>query len=129
MLYNIVLVWPYINMDLPRVYTCSLSWKPLLPPSSNHSSWISQCTSPEDPVSRIKLVWRIVWQIILYMFQCHYPKSSHPRPHSQSPKDGSIHRCLFCYLTNRFIITIFLNSTYMPEFTLGIFLSGELHSV
>ena len=32
---------------------------------------------------------------------------------SQSPKDCSIHLCLFCCLTFRVIITIFLNSIYM----------------
>ena len=32
LLYNIVLVLPYINMNLPQVYTCSPSWTP--PPSS-----------------------------------------------------------------------------------------------
>ena len=39
--------------------------------------------------------------MILYMFQCHSPKSSHPLPLPQSPKDCSIHRCLFCCLTYR----------------------------
>jgi len=29
------------------------------------------------------------------MFQCHSPISSHPRPLPQSPKDCSIHLCLF----------------------------------
>ena len=29
LLYNIVLVLPYINMHLPRVYTCSPSWTPI----------------------------------------------------------------------------------------------------
>jgi len=28
LLYNIVLVLPYINMNLPQVYTCSPSWTP-----------------------------------------------------------------------------------------------------
>ena len=32
LLYNIVLVLPYINMHPPRVYTCSPSWTP--PPTS-----------------------------------------------------------------------------------------------
>ena len=45
------------------------------------------------------------------MFQCHSPKSSHPLP--QSPKDCSIHLCLFCCLAYRVIIIIFLNSIYM----------------
>ena len=32
--------------------------------------------------------------MILYMFQCHSPKSFHPLPLPQSPKDCSIHLCL-----------------------------------
>ena len=31
----------------------------------------------------------------------------------QSPKDCSIHLCLFCCLTYRVVVTIFLNSIYM----------------
>ena len=59
------------------------------------------------------LDWRFVSYMILYMFQCHSPKSSHPCPLPQSPKDGSIHLCLFCCFAYRIIITIFLNSIYM----------------
>jgi len=33
LLYNIVLVLPYVNMNLPQVYTCSPSWTPLPSPS------------------------------------------------------------------------------------------------
>ena len=51
--------------------------------------------------------------MIIYMFQCHSPKSSHPRPLLQSPKDCFIHLCLFCCLAYRVIVTIFLNSIYM----------------
>ena len=63
------------------------------------------------PVSNID--WLFVSYTIVYMFQCHSPKSSHPFPLPQSPKDCSIHLCLFCCLTYRGIITIFLNSIYM----------------
>ena len=42
LLYNIVLVLPYINMNSPQVYTCSPSWTPLLPPSLYHPSGSSQ---------------------------------------------------------------------------------------
>ena len=38
------------------------------------------------------------WYMILCMFQCHSPKSSHPLPLSQSPKVCSIYLCLFCRL-------------------------------
>ena len=53
LLYNIVLVLPYINMNPPRVYTCSPSWTLLPPPSPYHPSGSSQCTSPKHPVSCI----------------------------------------------------------------------------
>ena len=39
--------------------------------------------------------WRFVSHMIVYMFQCHSPKSSHPLPLPQSPKVCSIHLCLF----------------------------------
>ena len=54
LLYNIVLVLPYINMHPPQVYTCSPSWTPLPPPSLSHPSGSSQCTSPKLLVSCIK---------------------------------------------------------------------------
>ena len=38
LLYNIVLVLPYIIMNPPRLYTCSQSWTPLPPPSPYHPS-------------------------------------------------------------------------------------------
>ena len=59
------------------------------------------------------LDWRFISYMIVYMFQCHSPKSSHPLPLPQSPKVCSIHLCLFCCLAYRVIITIFLNSIYM----------------
>ena len=54
LLYNIVLVLPYIIMNPPWVYTCSQSWTPLPPPSPYHPSGSSQCTSPKLPVSCIE---------------------------------------------------------------------------
>ena len=59
------------------------------------------------------LVWWLVSYMILYMFQCHSPKSSHALPLPQSPKDCSIHQCLFCCLVYRVIVTMFLYSIYM----------------
>ena len=119
--YNIVLVLPYINMNPPQVYTCSPSWTPLPTPSSCHPSSSSQCTSPNILYHISNLDWKFVSPTILYMFQCNSPKSSHPRPLPQSPKDCSIHLCRFCLLAYRVIITIFLNSIYMHWFTVLVF--------
>ena len=52
------------------------------------------------------LDWWFVSYMILYMFQCHSSKSSHPLPLPQSPKVCSIHLCLFCCLAYRVIVTI-----------------------
>ena len=54
LLYNIVLVLPHINMNPPRVYTCSQSRTPLPPPPQHHPSGSSQCTSPKHPAPCIK---------------------------------------------------------------------------
>ena len=54
LLYNILLVLPYIDMNLPWVYMCSPFWTPLPPPSPYHHSGPSQCTSPKHPVSCIE---------------------------------------------------------------------------
>ena len=48
-LYNIVLVLPNIEMNLPQVYMCAPSWTLLPPPSPYHPSGLSQCTSPKRP--------------------------------------------------------------------------------
>ena len=71
------------------------------------------------------------FHIWYYTFQCHSPKSSCPLPLPQSPKDCSIHLCLFCCLAYRVTVTIFLNSMYIYVlvYCIGVFLSGLLHSV
>ena len=110
LLYNIVLVLPYIDMN-PLQYTCVPHPEPpsQFPPNSiplGHPS----VPAPSTLSHASNLDWRFISHMIIYMFQCHPPKSSHPHPLPQSQKDCSIHLCLFCYLTYRVFITIFLNS-------------------
>ena len=61
-----VLVLPYLHMNLPQVYMCSPFFTHLPPPSPCHPSGSSQCTSPKHPVSCIKagLVIRFIYDII-----------------------------------------------------------------
>ena len=54
LLYNTVLILPYIDMNLPWVYMSSQTWTPLPPPTPYHFSGSSLCTSPKHPVSCIK---------------------------------------------------------------------------
>ena len=99
LLYNIVLVLPCINMNLPWVYTCSPSWT-LLPlrtiPLGRPSA-----PAPSIQYHASNLDWRFISYMILYMFQCHSPRSSHPLPLPQSPKGCSIHLCHFCCSKNK----------------------------
>ena len=108
---------------------------PILNPSSHlHPHPIPQghpnALAPSTLYHASNLDRQFISHVIIYMFQCHSPIPSRPLPHPQSPKDCSIHLCLFCCLSNRVIITIFLNSIYMHYYTvLVFFLSGLLHSV
>ena len=99
-------------------------------PHPEHPSLLSPHTiplgHPSAPAPSIQyhasnLDWRFIPYMILYMFPCHSPKSSYLRPLPQSPKDCSIHLCLFCCLAYRVIITIFLNSIYMHYCTVLVF--------
>ena len=51
--------------------------------------------------------WRFDSYMIVYMFQCHSPKSSHPLPLPLSPKVRSTYLCLFCCLAYRAILSFF----------------------
>ena len=73
----------------------------------------SSAPAPSIQYRASNLDWWLISYMLLYIFQCHSAKSSHPLPLPQSLKDCSIHQCLFCCLVHRVIVTIFLNSIYM----------------
>ena len=67
-------------------YTCVPHPEPssLLPP---HTIPLGHPSAPAPSIQyrASNLDWRLVSYMILYMFQCHSPKSSHPLPLPQSP--------------------------------------------
>ena len=99
---------------------------PILNPPSHLPSHSIPLGHPSAPAPSIlyhasNLDWRFVSHMIMYIFQCHSPKSYHPRPLPQSPKECSIYLYLFCCLAYSVIITIFLNSIYMHYYTILVF--------
>ena len=108
-------------MNPPWVYTSSQSQIPLPPPTTYHLSGSSPCTSPKHPISCIEHRLAISFLHDSIHVSMHSPKSSHPLPLPQSLKVRSIHLCLFCCLTYKVIITIFLNSIYMCQYTVLVF--------
>ena len=130
LLYNTVLVLPYIDMNLPRVYMSSLSWTLLPPPSPYHLSGSSLCTSPKDPVSCIehRLAIRFLHDSIHVSmpFSLIIPPFASPSE-SKSPSYTSVSLLLshiqgYPYHLSKFHI-------YVLVYCIGVFLSGLLHSV
>ena len=130
LLYNIVLVLPYISINPPRVYTCSSSWTPLPPPSPYQSSGSSQCTSPKHPVSCIEpgLAIHFLYDIIHVSmpFSQIFPPSPSPTESKRlfyTSVSLLLSRIQGChYSLSKFHI-------YALIYCIRLFLSGLLHSV
>ena len=79
------------------------------PPSPYHPSGSSQCTSPKHPVSCIEPGLAICFLYDIIHVLMPFSQIIPPLPLRQSPKDCFINLCLFCCLTYRVVVTIFLN--------------------
>ena len=78
---------PYINMNLPQVHACSPYWTPSnLPP---HTIPLGRLSAPGPSIQyhALNLDWQLVSYMILYIFQCRSPKSSH-KVREESEKVG-----------------------------------------
>ena len=86
------------------LYMCSPSWTPshLAP----HPIPLGHPSAPAPSCIKLGLVIHFTYDNLHVSMPF-----THISP--QSPKDCSIHLCLFCCLTYRVIVTIFLNSKYM----------------
>ena len=129
LLYNTVLVLPYIDMNPPRVYMRSQTWTPLPPPSTYHLSGSSPCTSPKHAVSCIghRLVIRFLHDSIHVSmpFSQIIPPSPSPKE-SESPFYTSV-SLLLSHIQGYHYHSKF--HIYVLEYYIGVFLSGLLHSV
>ena len=94
--------------------------------NNNNKKWTS-APAPSIQYHASNLDWWFISYMILYMFQCHSPKSSHPLPLPQSPKACSIHLCLVRIQGYRYHLSKF--HIYVLVYCIGVFLSGLLHSV
>ena len=122
--YFTILWWflPYIHMNQPWVYMCSpFQNLPPHPIPQGHPSAPALSTLSYA----LNLDWRSISHMMIYMFQCYSLRSSHPRLLPQSPKDCSLHLCLFCCLTCGVIVTIFEVSPKKGTCCLGPFPTGN----
>ena len=130
LIYNVVLVLPYIDMNPPWVYLCSPSWTPLPPPSPSHPSGSSQCTSPERPVSCIEPGLAICFTYNISHVSMPF---SQIIPPSSSPTESkrlfytSVSLLLSHIQGYRYLLSKF--HIYALVYCIGVFLSGLLHSV
>ena len=119
------MVLPYINMIPPQVYMCSPSWSPLPP----HTIPLGHLSAPAPSIQyhASNLDWQFISYMILYMFQCHSPKSSHPLPLPQSPKTV-LYICVYFArfsALNKAHIEWILSPDNLAEATLKLYSSNE----
>ena len=107
LLYNIVMVLPYINMNQSQVHISThpepssrLPPHPI-PPGCPRALALSALLHASN------LHWSSISHMVIYMFQCPSLKSSHPHLLPQSPRVCSLSLCLFCRLAYRIIVTEF----------------------
>ena len=130
LLYNTLLVLPYIDMNPPRVYMRSQTWTPLPPPSPRHPSGSSPCTSPKHAVSciRHRLAIRFLHDTIHVSMSFSQITPPSPSPsESKSPCYTSVSLLLSRIQGQYYHLSKF--HIYVLVYCIGVFLSGLLHSV
>ena len=110
LIYNIVLVFPYVSMHPPLVYTCSPSWTPLhLPPCA------TPLGRPSAPApSFLHWTWTGDSFLIWYYTCFNAILPNHLSPPSPTESKRLFYTSVSLLLSwYRVIVTIFLNSIYM----------------
>ena len=110
------------------------TWVPNPEPLSHLPPHIISLDHPCAPAPSIlypasNIDWRFISYMIVYMFQNHSPKLSHPLPLPQSPKVHSKHLCLLLSHIQGYHYHLSKFHIYVLVYCIGVFLSGLLHSV
>ena len=122
--HNFTILWwflPYTDMNQPWVYMCPPSEPSSLFPPHPVPLGCPRALALSALLHASNLHWSSISHMVIYMFQCYSLKSSHPHLLLQSPKDCSLHLCLFCCLVYRVVVIIFLNPIYMCHYTVLVF--------
>ena len=101
--------WTKLNMNQLWVYMCPPTWTPLPHPSESHPSRSSSALAQSTLSHAWNLDWWSISHMVIYMFQCHSLKSSHPRLLPQSPTSVLYiwHPLFFFYIFKIFFIFSF----------------------
>ena len=132
LLYNIVLVLPYINMNPPWVYMCSQSWTPLPPPSPS-SLWVIPVHQPWE-LGMCHASYIAPGLVILSTYDNIHVSMPLSKIIPPSPSPIESKRLFYtseslllsrlqgyCYHLSKFHM-------YVLVYCIGVFLSGLLHS-
>ena len=130
LLYNTVLVLPYIDMNPPQVYMSSQTSTPLPPPTLYHLSGSSLCTSPKHPVSCIKHRLALLFLHDSIHVSTPFSQIIPPSP-SPSESKSLLYTSVSLLLSHIQCHHYHLSKFYIYGlvYCIGVFLSGLLHSV
>ena len=130
LLYDIILVLPYTDMNPPWVYRCSPSWNPLPLPSPFYPSGSSQGTSPKHPVSCIEPGLAIHFTYDNVHVSMPLSHIILPLPsHTESKRLFYTSVSLLLSRIQGYRYHLFKLHIYTLVYCIGVFLSGLLHSV
>ena len=130
LLYNIVMVLPYINMNPPWVYMCSQSWTPSHLPPHTIPLGLPSAPAPSILYPASNLDWRFHFLYDIIHVSMPFSQIISPSP---CPTES---RSLFCTSVSLLLSHIQGYHYHLSKFhiyalvcCIGVFLSGLLHSV
>ena len=128
LLYNIVLVSAvHKHESAIAIHMSPPSWASLPPPTSSHPSSLLQSSGLSSLSHTADSPWLSILYMVMYMSPCYSHHSSHPlllpTPPPRVHKSCSLCLRLHCWPANRFISTIFEDTTYMHKYVIFVLVS------